>query len=1734
MNNPIKIFYELRNVYLKYINSGLPFSRKEYNEERNELMEETGTICQPPIIEIVPKYNEKATLKDFCLKEGVTTDVDAFVNTGLFVSNTTSERKLYDHQYAALKEAHVNRKNIIVTTGTGSGKTECFLLPIIADLVTESSNWNNTHPRAMRTMILYPLNALAEDQMIRLRKALNSRTDDKKGALDWLDENRKKHRFYFGRYTGSTPVSGTKKKASSRYYEEKKQLSDDWEAAKEAAKESSSQDLLYHIPCMEEDSAEMWDRFSMQDNAPDIIITNYSMLNVMLMRDLESNIFEDTKKWLQEDKKNVFHLVIDELHTYRGTAGTEVAYLIRVLLDRLGLNPESEQIQFLASSASMEQNAQTEDYLCSFFGVSKDTLKNRFAILSNPEQPSVNKPREILPIDELYQYSNSSVAESDKKDILFNSLKVTSFEEICKRYNLLGWLKYALSSPKGLIAKDIDKISEKLSLTDSKKNIVVESIIKIICQSKENNNYLSPIRAHYFFRSINGLWGCSDSCCSHVKKEYFFDSRLAGKLYKRPRTVCDCGKKILEVLICENCGEVYLGGYIVNKNGKTFLSVEKPISEAFSSYCVIWKQSMDIPEDMSKDGWIRADYNNLTGELIKNPDGIYYIHEQKDATVPCFPQKCPQCEVAYRVFDKNSITPIRRHSAGLQKVNQILADSLIRCMKNENESNTKVVLFSDSRQSAAKLSAGIELDHFRDVLRWSILNALKGDTDAISFLKSIRGNDIPMTEEIKQRMNELSKEQVYQNIVKLITFEKIGLILEEDKKILDSFFNNIGALSIDNIEEKVFNTLLGIGSNPAGPMPSMTKDINAGLWSDLFDFDSKKMKEGLVGVKYTFAQKLIRRNKIEQLTSIFSNKNNSFEELKLGYLIPSSPCPDIPIELLCSIIRILGEKRRIKDIATRYNYTGFPMQAKKYIKIACRLDSRKEVEKKVREIIDRLRSLGILDKEEVLLNGNGLSFIKVEEGCNYWECQRCKTIHLHNSLGICINCFNALSNPKILNSTDITNPNDYYLTLVNSTESAYRLRCEELTGQTNKKDSKKRQRLFQNIFLKTENPKIDGIDLLSVTTTMEAGVDIGALSAVMMGNVPPQRFNYQQRVGRAGRRGNPLSLALTVARGNSHDLTHFLETERMVSDTPKDPYLEVRTKEIAERIIYKEILYRSFGNLRNGEKDSVHGNFGSINEWSSYKPHISNWIKANAKDIKQVINIVTRETEISPKQKEEIFDFITKDLVDKITEVVESPNYTQDMLSERLANAGLLPMFGFPTRTRNLYLSEPKKLPAEDIVSRDMDMALNSFAPGHEIVKDKKVYKAVGIVDYKYSSSHLPVPKNNSLNKYKQPLFRCSSCGYSTILENDRGLCPVCTNAMEKVSICSPLGFCVDYSIEPEDFNGSFDWYSPNSDIKLDCEDSLMPCPKINNLLMRNNLIPSQGLVHLVNDNDGLFYTLGKDSYGIYKSREAYPENIRNSIKLDFESKYAFVSSKTTGVLTLTVDMIPDYICLNPINQLNPNSYAVRAAFLSWGFLVRKAISSYLDIDSSELTVGYYISPKNQLAEIFFVEKLENGAGYCNYLSGRKYTDIPLKAILSPLIEGGNIYEQLTSSTHSNDCISSCYDCIRDYSNQQFHNMLDWRLGLDVARIANDASAVIDFSVSYWKNYVRTTLFNILKQQGYKVEYHNDTLLATNQVGDSLYLVHPLWSVSYVSKLIGALPCNTKPISIFEISKLTK
>ena len=159
--------------------------------------------------------------------------------------------------------------------------------------ISQRAHEPGSRPAAIRALVLYPLNALAEDQMSRLRQALDS---DRIRA--WLSANRPGHRFWFGRYTGWTPISGSPQRdnAEAELRTELRKLSS-------LATRVAGTDAQRFFPRF--DGGEMWSRWDMQDAPPDILITNYSMLNIMLMRDIEDQIFAATRRWLERSGEHL-------------------------------------------------------------------------------------------------------------------------------------------------------------------------------------------------------------------------------------------------------------------------------------------------------------------------------------------------------------------------------------------------------------------------------------------------------------------------------------------------------------------------------------------------------------------------------------------------------------------------------------------------------------------------------------------------------------------------------------------------------------------------------------------------------------------------------------------------------------------------------------------------------------------------------------------------------------------------------------------------------------------------------------------------------------------------------------------------------------------------------------------------------------------------------------------------------------------------------------------------------------------------------------------------------------------------------------------------------------------------------------------------------------------------------------------------------------------------------------
>ena len=410
MHDLIGAYERIKQVYQWYIESAFPLRYEALSNERRRLLAQVETLSQPPLLETIPVYPSS----DYNLaaaSQSLPSDYQDLQH--LAQALFPSDIQLWNHQLESLQEVLENKKDIVVTTGTGSGKTECFLLPLLAELARDSASWpvcpnpagerrwwNNIDGswnsqwehtgrkteglHAVRAMILYPLNALVEDQLRRLRSTLDSND-----VHQWLDKYRCGNRILFGRYTGETPVPGERGElnAMNRLRTRLREIAGTSEEIQQLLDTNPDMDreIRYHFPNI--DGSEMWSRWDMQDTPPDILITNYSMLNIMLMRSIESCIFARTREWLAGDPTRKFFLIIDELHAYRGTLGTEVAYILRLLLNRIGLDPDSDQLAILATSASVTDTPESRTFLREFFG------RDRFEIISGQQRSPVTGAR---------------------------------------------------------------------------------------------------------------------------------------------------------------------------------------------------------------------------------------------------------------------------------------------------------------------------------------------------------------------------------------------------------------------------------------------------------------------------------------------------------------------------------------------------------------------------------------------------------------------------------------------------------------------------------------------------------------------------------------------------------------------------------------------------------------------------------------------------------------------------------------------------------------------------------------------------------------------------------------------------------------------------------------------------------------------------------------------------------------------------------------------------------------------------------------------------------------------------------------------------------------------------------------------------------------------------------------------------------------------------------------------
>ncbi|SNT60305.1 Helicase conserved C-terminal domain-containing protein [Actinomadura meyerae] len=1719
----IRTFEALREALFRYYDTPFGLADRSLQNERRELLNRDGGAWRRPLIELRPRYvSSGMSVAASASAAGAPPEFAELASLGL----VSGVEELYKHQHDALAAAVGAGKDVVITAGTGSGKTESFMLPVLASLVEESSTWTGTpaphtdrwwsgyndefcaqrhgeqgRPAAVRALVLYPMNALVDDQMMRMRRALDS-----DAARDWFARHRKGHRFYFGRYTGATPVPGDLPQPGKRGGQALKNLRSYLRATdarnSRARVDGDNGKAAFFVPRL--DGAEMRSRWDMLLNPPDILVTNYSMLNVMLLRPRESRMFDLTRKWLEENPDVKFTLIVDELHMYRGTAGTEIAYLIRALRHRLGLDTQPDRLQILAASASLDED-RDRAFLGQFFGVDSD----RFTILPGETVKPSSNALDLTP----YAHRFASLPHNPPEEVADTLLRESKAADA-----LCNCLADEDGHP---VAKTDDKIASHLFSGVDDKEKALRGLLSALRWSSDPN--MVKLRVHLFFRNITGMWACSNPECSGV--DIRSGDRRVGRLYSEPATRCAfCNARVLELLYCQTCGDVFLGGYfpeaeeaaarfdaglLADHSELDRLPDRGGDGPSAANYVVYWPRHDKKPElsdtrwRRSANGisasftWQRSVYTPQTGRLENSRDGYtgwsFHVAVGRDAPrgllakLPAYPSQCIACgdDVELQkvkggrslpLTDPSRLRPaVRTMRTGFEKFNQVLTDELLAWLP---EGQRGLVVFSDSRADAAKLASGLGLRHYQDLLRFLLFRLVTSDGDRSADLDIIKKryttSDWRMEEvkAAKQRMAERGLKGPVTEL-SLLWSEMAETDVpdpeqEEQERLLVA--KVLATPSIQAHISELETQLLALGVNPGGPAASLRKadkrhtnvaDAEEKPWTSLYDWTTTPPERWSVlqldGGQQDLRERIDAKLREETLYGLYSGAGRDFESLGLGWLAPvddlqgADVSPTSDSALVRSTLRVLGHARRFTGL--RHGQEDPPKKVRDFwAKVAEQHGLDPD------HVADRARAALRNILVEWLIKPDTVG-LRPAEGRS-WTCERCQRRHLHPGTLTCTKCYAALpAKPEPFRIGDAEA--DYYTWQASRDLEPIRLHTAELTGQTDRIDAQARQARFQQVFLEdSENELADAVDLLSVTTTMEAGVDIGALTAVNMSNMPPTRFNYQQRVGRAGRRGSPIAVALTVCRGRSHDDYYFARPELITNEPTPKPYLAMDMAAVFQRVLAAEVMRAAFSDNSVVLVDNklaatinVHGQFGLARDWQTIRPHIEAWILGNKRRISAVADALKLEAKGSVAAIDPV-GYVLQVLLPAIDRHAAAETGHAD-LSQRLAEAGLLPMFGFPTNVRYLYTQKPSKSypwPPKGAIDRALPIAVSQFAPGAETVRDGWVHTAIGVGSYRPAGPGV-VPIENPLGVVRAVGY-CLSCGHlddtvgASAPESAPEPCPACGDSdFNIVDMSEPEGFIAG---KPKDFDGTFSWSSRSSVSRAAANLEQLAEKVTENM----TVLSGPGRKYSINDNSGRLYKFQRpsaswSSWGGLINSDLVEEHPYLKGRLGSEPPLpgvALGSSQQTDLFLL--GPAPGHSVANGLRLSLERAFQVgnlpepvhgrRAAWISLATLLRRAACPHLDIQPNELVSGLYGSAGEVPVYAFMADTLDNGAGFCTHLaSSSEELNAYLDAVCAYL-------EDLASPGHSSECNASCYECLRDYANMSAHALLDWRLARDL------------------------------------------------------------------------------------------
>lgn len=1356
--HPLDATRKLSEDYARYLRTIYFFRDEELRGEFQRALQVPNFLVRGPILEAAPPFRSGRTIGGLVEAGVLHRDFRQLCSPALPYDR--SDRPLYLHQDQAISKVAAQDRNIVVATGTGSGKTEAFLIPIFDHLLRQREAGLLQRP-GVRALLLYPMNALANDQLKRLRGLLAHFPD-----------------ITFGRYTGETK-------------EEQKD-------AEEQFRQQFPRDRL--LP------NERISRVEMRASPPQILITNYAMLEYLLLRPRDSEFFDgDTGSFWR-------FIALDEAHIYDGASGIEIAMLLRRVKDRV-VRSESGRLRCIATSATLGRGHQDFDAVAAFareiFGerfewveddlARQDVVEGQREDLAQLGQPwgegsgdlyaalaqataQEQAPTELARIANASGLSSEVIAAASRVASQAAARATSAHEQLMAGINAflygalrgdgrLHRLRTELDHPQALNA-----LADRLGADGSNAEQII-NLVQLAVRARPEPDAVSllPARYHVFARALEGAFVCLNP--NHPKhavegKPRFFLTRFD----ECPH----CQQRVFELATCPRCGTAYIvgrevaerfeGGVTVRvlhhppttsadpDNGLSYFVLDGKAQQPDEDEAVVAQAAVDLLGSERLEPYVlclgcgavspvegggqqcncRPTTSRIAVQkvLVDEPapaDGATAARRsRREAGILNY---CIGCGA------RNPNGIVYRFLTGQDAPVSVLATSLYQLLPPDRDQHAaelpghgrKLLIFADSRQDAAFFAPYLERTYQQFLRRRLILKTLAEDPDgrtgrlrlddvASRLLREAEVATLFTPDQSYDERTRLARQWLAQEFVTLdyrIGLEGLGLL--NYRLVPPDRWASPPALLVPpwNLSRAEAWDLLVILLNTLRQQGAVTFPLNVDPRSEafaprnveLFIGEVADERSGVLGWmprrgsnrRLDFLVRLLKRR--ESLPPELAQQT-ALQALRgiWTYLIdPNS----------CWREHFVVESRSQAGIARRLNYRFWewvPVTGSELLVYRCS------------------RCFNV-------------SYVNINDTCPFYGCD------------------------GVLERVDVHDPRsglpnaawagNHYRHLYETMEPIS-VTAEEHTAQW-KPDEAGR---VQDRFIRGQ------INVLSCSTTFELGVDVGDLQAVLMRNVPPTTANYIQRAGRAGRRTDSVAFVLTYAQRRSHDLTHFNKPEKLVGGRILPPAVVISNERIVRRHVHS-VFIAAFLRWARDEYGREFRNAGAffvpednapsgpdlLADYLRLRPATlqAALLRVVPSDLQDTLGIAgwswlpQLTADAGTGILDRAFQEVSNDLAlyaELESEAVRNRRYGQAEHFQRVARTvrsrellgflgshNVLPAYGFPSDVVELRTGHIPSIPEANQVElqRDLRMAIAEYAPGGEVVAAKRVWTSGGL-----------------------------------------------------------------------------------------------------------------------------------------------------------------------------------------------------------------------------------------------------------------------------------------------------------------------------------------------------------------------------------------------------------------------